>query len=143
MMNATTIQRYKKKSVSDLLKKATEVFNAYIRERDREGDYFTCISCGERKRISGGNYHAGHYYPSTVSALRFHEHNVNGQCDRCNYFLHGNQIEYRKRLIKKIGEDAVIALDDIKAQSTWSGYRWDRFSLIDIIQTYKAKGGKR
>mgnify|MGYP000995142989 FL=1 len=127
-MDAKTIQRYNKYSVAQLKLKAQKVFHAYIRKRD-EG--LPCISCG-----TGQPQHAGHYFSAGHnSKLRFDERNVGGQCLRCNYFLHGNQLGYRKGLIKRIGIESVEQLES--EASVKGDFKWDRFSLIDIIEKYK------
>lgn len=127
-MDAKTIQKYKKYSPAQLKAKAQKVFNAWIRKRD-EG--FPCISCG-----TGKPEHAGHYFSAGHnSKLRFDERNCARQCIRCNYFLHGNQTGYRKGLINRIGIEAVEQLES-KA-SVKGAYKWDRYSLIEIIEKYK------
>lgn len=86
------------KSRSEWLKEAQVAVNAYIRERDR---HEPCISCG---RWHQGQWHAGHY--RTVKAapeLRFNELNIHKQCAPCNGPMSGNIVEYRIRLIQKIG----------------------------------------
>ena len=62
-------------TLSDYMKIAQEVFNKYIRQRDKDKP---CISCGEK----AGNYTitAGHYYPSTNKSVTFNEDNLHGQC---------------------------------------------------------------
>jgi len=70
------IEKYKSRNISWLLEKATENFNLYIRNRDRQGDYFYCPTCRQTKRIEGGNYHASHLFPAGhYSWLRFNEDN--------------------------------------------------------------------
>jgi len=81
-------------------------FNTWIRERDRD---LPCISCGRQNNVQ---YHAGHLM--TVGAypnLRFDEDNVHKQCVHCNKELHGNILEYRERLIDRIGEERFRALE--------------------------------
>ena len=125
-MDSKTIQKYSKYSVAELRKKAQKVFNAWIRKRD-EG--LPCISCGSGTPTQACHYLSqGHH-----SALRYSEDNVHLGCIRCNLFLHGNLINYRKGLVKKIGEDKVIALENTPRQA----YKWDKFSLIAIIEKYK------
>ena len=86
------------KSRSDHLKEAQTVMNQYIRLRDFKEP---CISC---QRHHEGQYHAGHYLAvGSHPELRFNELNNNKQCSVCNNYLSGNQIEYRKHLIDKIG----------------------------------------
>lgn len=91
---------------SEWLKQAQVAVNAYIRERDKDEP---CISCG---RHHTGQYHAGHY--RTVKAapeLRFNELNIHKQCAPCNDHLSGNILEYRIRLMKKIGAENVEWLE--------------------------------
>lgn len=114
-----------------LIKKAQDVFNAWIRKRD-EGR--GCISCGSAVTEAGHYLSAGHN-----SALRFNEVNTNGQCTRCNCFMHGNLIEYRKGLVKKYGEEKVFMLESISHRIK----RWIRFELEAIIQEYRLTDAKK
>ena len=94
------------KSKAQWLKEAQSAFNRWVRLRDYDEP---CISCGRHHK---GQYHAGHLY--TVAArsdIRFHCDNVSKQCSACNNYLSGNQINYRRRLIKKIGLERVEALE--------------------------------
>jgi hypothetical protein len=59
---------------------------------------------------------------------------VNSQCKKCNYFLSGNLLEYRKNLIVKIGLEAVEKLDMLSSQRTTKN---DRFKFIEIIEEFK------
>lgn len=109
-----------------LLAKTQEVFNRYIRKRD-EG--LPCISCGKYRDLQ-----AGHYVPQKGgSFLRFHEWNVNGECSVCNGFDQFHLIGYRKRLIEKIGLDAVEWLEANRNTVK----KWTRTELEQIIQKYK------
>ena len=96
----------KLKPRADYLKEAQAVFNKYIRMRDESQP---CISCG---RHHTGQYHAGHY--RTVGAapeLRFNEINCHKQCSVCNNHLSGNLLEYRRKLVAKIGIEKVEWLE--------------------------------
>ena len=96
----------KLKTRADWLREAQAVFNAYIRERDRDQP---CISCG---RFHKGSYDAGHYRSvGAQPALRFNETNVHKQCVPCNQHRGGNIVEYRIRLIEKIGRLSVEWLE--------------------------------
>ena len=117
-------------TTSDYLKLAQQVFNKWIRLRD-EGE--NCISCG--KTINGVK-HASHYLSSGGhSSVRFHPDNVWVSCYKCNVMLSGNGIEYRMRLIKKIGVERVEWLEknghEIK--------KWTKDELKELIKTYKKK----
>lgn len=101
-------------TVSDWIKKVQKVFNAYIRERDRE---LPCISCSrmdneiEELGGPGGKWDAGHYRSRGASPeLRFEPINAHKQCKSCNGGAgqysrkdHTVQQAYRKNLEKKIG----------------------------------------
>ena len=113
--------------IPKLTKKAQVIFNTFIRKRDKD---LGCISCGRPVTEAGHYLNAGHF-----SALRFSEMNVNGQCTRCNCFLHGNLIEYRKGLIKKYGESNVKLLENSVAIRTVK--KFSRFELENIIRIYK------
>ena len=127
---ATT--NYLNKSLPQLKAIAVRHFHKWIRTRD-EG--LPCISCGNYTTLQAGHFHSAGNYPIT----RFNPDNVNGQCKKCNYFLAGNLIHYQIELINRIGEARVIALQDKISLSKQTGYKYDRFFLIEIIETYKAK----
>jgi hypothetical protein len=111
------------------LKKAQTVFNKFIRMRDGNQ---ACISCN---RWHTGQYHAGHFRSvGSAPHLRFNELNCHRQCSVCNNHLSGNQLNYRKGLIDKIGIGAVEALE---ANQEPKNYTVD--DIKQIIETYKAK----
>jgi hypothetical protein len=112
-------------TIPKLTAKAQRVFNAWIRRRDADNG---CISCGKPIDHAGHYLSAGHH-----GALRFNEINVNGQCLRCNNFLHGNLINYRIGLIKKYGENKVLMLENCRNITK----RWSRIELLSIIKTYE------
>jgi hypothetical protein len=110
-----------------LQKKAQEVFNRFIRERDKDKG---CISCGSQVEQAGHYLSQGHH-----SSFRFNEVNTNGQCIRCNCFLHGNLINYRKGLVLRYGPEKIEQLElngDLRKVKKWS-----RFELEWIIDNYK------
>ena len=109
-----------------LKKKAQDVFNKWIRERDKD---LGCISCGAIGSQAGHYFSSGHY-----SSLTFSEINVNLQCTRCNMFLHGNLIHYRQGLIKKYGEKKIIQLEE---DSRYGIKKYSRQELEEIIMKYK------
>lgn len=87
-------------------REAQALVNEWVRLRDAADP---CISCG---RHHDGQYHAGHFR-TTASApeLRFEPLNIHKQCAPCNNHLSGNIINYRPRLIEKIGAQAVAWLE--------------------------------
>jgi len=124
----------KQKSLAQLKKDLTKVFNAWIRKRDSlfRGQYFKCISCQELKPTT--QMHAGHFYAAgNFSAIRWDEDNCHGQCVKCNTFLHGNLLEYRKGLLAKIGEERLTRLEIRRHNESKMG----RFELETLIKKYK------
>lgn len=120
-------------SIPELLKLATIAFNRWIKKRDRTDTLGgICISCGEYKL--NAYLQAGHYMPSTYSSLKFNELNVNSECERCNCGDDTHLIGYRNNLIKKIGIDKVLWLEETPLAKT---HKWTREELNDIIQKYK------
>ena len=62
----------KKKTLPKLKFDLQKIFNKFIRLRDAEGDYFTCIACGETKPKEVTN--AGHFYAvKGYDSMRFNE----------------------------------------------------------------------
>lgn len=95
-------RKEKLKSRRDYLREAQQAVNEYVRLRDKD---LPCVSCG---RHHEGKYDAGHY--RTVAAcpeLRFEVLQIRKQCVPCNRHLSGNLIEYRKELVRLIGEEKV------------------------------------
>lgn len=130
ILTAEIIQKYKKSKTATLKKKAQDSFNAWIRKRDAGKQ---CISCPSYKID-----HASHYFSAgNYNFLRFHEDNVHGSCVKCNTFLHGNLIEYRKGLIKRIGIERVENLEQLASMNRV--FKNDRFLFIEIIEKYSAK----
>jgi hypothetical protein len=89
------------KTHSDYVKELQVVFNKWIRLRDKGNN---CISCNKpAKKENAGHYMSAGGNPE----LRFEPLNVHLQCEYCNTYLHGNLINYRINLIKKIGLEKV------------------------------------
>jgi len=101
----------KLKSVSDWNKEAQTSINKYVKFRDHGKP---CVSCGCELSINyGGTTDCGHYRSrGSASHLRFNLLNMASQCSRCNRYLSGNVVEYRKELINRIGVDRVEQLEN-------------------------------
>jgi 5-methylcytosine-specific restriction endonuclease McrA len=123
------------KSLPKLKAKLDKVFNAFIRKRDTlPGNVFKCISCGELKHVS--KMHAGHFHSAGHNeATRWVEENVNGQCERCNTFLHGNLLGYREGMLKKYGQRILDRLEIQRHNRS----KMMRFEVTILIQEYKKK----
>lgn len=119
-------------TVQDYLKLAQQVFNRFIRERDKGKP---CISC--KKLIKENNCDAGHFYSAGGHYnVRFDENNVHAQCSRpCNKDKSGDLLNYRENLVKKIGYEAFEKLT-IDSQLT---RKFTVDELKQIIETYKEK----
>jgi ribosome-binding protein aMBF1 (putative translation factor) len=117
-------------TVQDYIKMAQIIFNKYIRLRDKGQ---VCISC--QKTINGVS-HASHYLSAGGhSNVRFNEDNVWVSCYKCNVMLSGNQVEYRKALIKKIGIERVEWLEDNGSIER----KFTKEELKEIMAEYKKK----
>lgn len=91
------------------LRKAQAACNAYIRARDKGKP---CISCD---KPDNGNHqrHASHFRSvGACSSLRFNEKNIYASCQQCNTTKSGNLLEYRIRLVEKVGAAEVEWLEN-------------------------------
>ena len=124
-------------TVQDWIKIAQQTFNKYIRLRDKDKG---CISCG--KQLTS-KFDAGHFYNANNHwAVRFDERNVHGQCVNCNQHKHGNLLEYRVRLMFRLG-DGVEGLNqmyllEMEAKKTRK-YSIDELKNIVILYKQKIK----
>jgi len=115
-----------------LVKKAQAAFNSFIRARDAGKP---CISCGRPLSNEPNSYDAGHYRSvGSAPHMRFVEDNCHGQCKHCNQYLAGNHVEYRKRLIDRVG---LAAVEAIEADQT--DRKITREGLIEIAKHYRAE----
>jgi 5-methylcytosine-specific restriction endonuclease McrA len=91
------------KSRSEWAKEAQAEFNKFIRLRDSQ---LGCVSCGQSP--NQGQRHASHYRSvAAASQLRYDTWNVHASCAQCNSMKSGNVVEYRIRLVDKIGAERV------------------------------------
>ena len=103
-------------TIPKLTAKAQKVFNAWIRKRDSQDGYFTCISCG--RTMTTDLMDCGHFAPvKGGSALRFDEFHLIG---------------YRRGIIDKYGEGMLLHLE----QNARLVKKWSRFELNQIIEKY-------
>lgn len=115
---------------SDWIKLTQQVFNKYIRLRDKDQP---CISC-DAPLI--GKYDAGHYYScGAYPGLRFEELNVHAQCVRCNQHLHSNSTVYSIKLPNRIGDYNFELLKDVRNVPK----NYSIPELQELIKTYKQK----
>jgi len=120
----------KLKTKKDYEKELQAIVNKFIRLRDKDQP---CISCDKPLNTK---FDAGHFYPAgSYKNLRFHEDNIHGQCVACNQHRHGNLLEYRPRLIKRIGTERVDELDRLR--NIPAHFMIDE--LKELKDTYKEK----
>jgi hypothetical protein len=107
------VRKEKLKSRADHLREAQAAVNEFVRLRDA---HLPCISCdsmpSDHDLITGSRWDAGHYRSvGACPELRFEPLNIHRQCVKCNRNLSGNAVEYRIRLVKRIGADKVDWLE--------------------------------
>ena len=97
----------------ETIHKLDEVFSEFVRLRDSDKNgMVNCISCNQRSHWKMSD--AGHFIPRANMSTRYHEQNVNGQCQICNRMDNGNENGYRVGLEKKYGEGVDLYLEDLK-----------------------------
>ena len=125
------VRKEQLKSRADHLREAQAAVNEFIRLRDA---HLPCISCdstpNDHDLMTGSRWDAGHYRSvGACPELRFEPLNIHRQCVRCNRNLSGNAVEYRIRLVLRIGVDKVDWLE---------GSHSARKYTVDEIKTIKA-----
>jgi hypothetical protein len=124
-----TRERLKKRSKWE--EECRAIVQAIARLRDRADG---CISC-HLPANWGGQWHGSHFRShGAASAVQFHLWNIHKACSSCNRDKGGNLIEYRPRLVEKIGQDRV---DWLMAQN--QTVRHD----VDYYKRFKKVMGKR
>lgn len=111
------VRKEKLKSRADHLREAQAAVNEYVRLRDA---HLPCISCdstpNDSDLITGSRWDAGHYRSvGACPELRFEPLNIHRQCVKCNRNLSGNAVEYRIRLVQRIGAEKVAWLEGLHA----------------------------
>lgn len=135
MMERAAKERSERKSIVYLLENVRTACHQYIKLRDKGKP---CISCGA---LWDSTHQAGHFYKAELySSLKFHEHNIHSQCQKCNIHKEGNESPYRVALIEKFGPEYVKALDGLATMERQSShFKWDREDLQALRVYYKRK----
>lgn len=116
-------------TLQDHIKIAQANFNYFIRLRDAGNN---CISC-DKKALKEN---AGHYFNANNHwSVRFDERNVHLQCEYCNTYLSGNLINYRDKLIEKIGIGEYNVLCEISKETR----KFTIDEVVEISNLYKEK----
>lgn len=126
------VRKEKLKSRADHLREAQAAVNEYVRLRDA---HLPCISCdstpNDSDLMTGSRWDAGHYRSvGACPELRFEPLNIHRQCVKCNRNLSGNAVEYRIRLVLRIGAEKVAWLEGLHAPCKYT---------VDEIKAIKAK----
>lgn len=122
----------KAKTLPKLKAELQAVFNAYIRQRDKDKP---CISCGEFKELQAGHFYSVRGY----DGLRYDEDNCHGECVRCNCFDDSHLIGYSVNLIRRIGPERFVLLQERAIDYKKNGKKWSRSELEEMIKLYKTK----
>ena len=102
------------KGIPEWSREAQVAFNRYVRWRDFGKE---CASCGcilswSGNYLTGSAVDASHYRSrGAASQHRFNVFNVHAACTRCNRQLSGNAVEFRIRLVQRIGLERVERLE--------------------------------
>lgn len=126
------VRKEKLKSRADHLREAQAAVNEYVRLRDA---HLPCISCdstpNDNDLMTGSRWDAGHYRSvGACPELRFEPLNIHRQCVKCNRNLSGNAVEYRIRLVQRIGAEKVVWLEGLHPACKYT---------VDEIKAIKAK----
>jgi hypothetical protein len=126
------VRKEKLKSRADHLREAQTAVNEYVRLRDV---HLPCISCdstpNDNDLMTGSRCDAGHYRSvGACPELRFEPLNIHRQCVKCNRNLSGNAVEYRIRLVQRIGAEKVAWLEGLHPPCKYT---------VEEIKAIKAK----
>ncbi|MGY2171838.1 recombination protein NinG [Pseudomonas gingeri] len=126
------VRKEKLKSRADHLREAQAAVNEYVRLRDA---HLPCISCDstptDNDLMTGSRWDAGHYRSvGACPELRFEPLNIHRQCVKCNRNLSGNAVEYRIRLVQRIGAEKAAWLEGLHPACKYT---------VEEIKAIKAK----
>lgn len=119
------------------LKKAEEAVNRYVRLRDA---HLGCCSC-DLPASWDGQWHASHFRSvAAASAVRYNLWNIHKGCSVCNNHRSGNIIEYRPRLIARIGAGKV---EWLMAQNQLADYSVEYLRRLQRVFNKKSRRQER
>jgi hypothetical protein len=126
------VRKEKLKTRAAHLREAQAAVNEYVRLRDA---HLPCISCdstpNDNDLMTGSRWDAGHYRSvGACPELRYEPLNIHRQCVKCNRNLSGNAVEYRIRLVQRIGAEKVVWLEGLHPACKYT---------VDEIKAIKAK----
>ncbi len=122
------------RTIPELIALSDKAFAGYIRLRDRIAGH-PCISSGKPLDWTGNKVDAGHYRSrGAASHLRYNEDNCHAQSKRDNLWKSGNVVEYRIRLVARIGLERVESLEGDNRV-----HHWTKDELRAIAALYRTK----
>ena len=134
-----TTPRIKSPTVSQLKKKAWDIFSRYIRTRDciettgypDQGRCFTCDIIYPFKKLQ-----AGHFVDGRTKPVLFNEDIVRIQCSGCNLFKKGNKDSYFPKMVEIHGIDRVLEFLELRHSKDKT---WSKEELEAVAEIYKEK----
>ena len=123
----------KQKTLGKLKSEVWDIFSEYIRKRDclkTTGDinWGKCITCESLRSCKDGD--AGHFISGRMNSILFEETCVHFQCRRCNRFLGGEPLKYRRAIVRLYGEGYDIKLEEQSMESK-------KFSREELLEKKK------
>lgn len=119
------------------IKKTQDIFNKFIRLRDR---FKPCIS---ENIPYQSDFDAGHYYSvKQFSGIRFNEDNVHGQSINGNRFKEGNFEMYTTNIVNRIGKERLDKLNELARYYKVNPKKWTISELKEIQKKYRLKINK-
>jgi hypothetical protein len=115
----------KTKTYEALYKEVWNLQSKYVCLRDKK-----CVTCGSEKHPQAGHYVHG-------KAMDFVEENIHRQCAHCNFYLHGNPVNYADFLITRYGAKILSKLLAIKKEKT--GKKPTEAELLKLKTYFKRK----
>ena len=124
-------------SMSKLDNKLWGIFSKYIRIRDaNDNGIVICCTCGTPAYWNQG-IDAGHFIQRNRLHTKYDEHNVWGQCARCNRFDSGRQFVMGQHIDKKCGPGTAAGLL-LKSQMRGKlGRMWYEMMIVEYREKLK------
>lgn len=132
-------RRERLKGVAEWQREAQTAFNRYIRLRDFGRSCASCggVLAGSSNYLTGSAVDASHYRSRGAAAhLKFNVFNVHAACTRCNRQLSGNAVEFRIRLIERIG---LVRVERLESDNTPRKFTIEYLQRVKAIFTRRAR----
>lgn len=130
------IQRLMLLDLNDLQRKTDKEFQLRRRlECATDEGVVKCASCGIYGHYK--NFDGGHFIQRGHKGTRYMSANVWPQCKKCNHHLGGNYADYRERLVKKMGEEAVKRLESVRDVEVWKPMTYREWCIEIYLESKK------